>query len=181
MDPRTCIPLDGIDDVKICFKQNSRDGMIDRILFRIKDFNDQECEECIKYAERDRAAFTAQEIVEAISNLLQNKTVLDLSSLPVETMVNQFKTRFKRDVISAPVNTKPGQTVTYGELASLANHPGSARAVGNTMRNNPYPIIIPCHRVVSSTGLGGFGGNKHPMYRKIKLHLQDLEKKVVER
>ncbi|MCI4330550.1 MAG: methylated-DNA--[protein]-cysteine S-methyltransferase [Thermoplasmata archaeon] len=51
-----------------------------------------------------------------------------------------------------------GETVTYGELARRAGHPGSARAVGGAMHRNPIPIIIPCHRVVGETGsLTGFG------------------------
>jgi methylated-DNA-[protein]-cysteine S-methyltransferase len=53
----------------------------------------------------------------------------------------------------------PGQTISYGELAAAAGHPGAARAVGTVMANNPLPIIVPCHRVLASDGtLGGYGG-----------------------
>lgn len=48
-----------------------------------------------------------------------------------------------------------GQTVTYGQLASRIGC-GSARAVGQAVGHNPIAIIIPCHRVVASTGLGGY-------------------------
>ena len=41
-----------------------------------------------------------------------------------------------------------GETVTYGKLAELAGHPGAARAVGQAMRSNPLPLLVPCHRVV---------------------------------
>lgn len=52
----------------------------------------------------------------------------------------------------------PGETVTYGQLARRAGHPGAARAVGGAMRRNPVPIVIPCHRVVGEDGsLTGFG------------------------
>ena len=52
-----------------------------------------------------------------------------------------------------------GETVTYGELASIAGRPGAARAVGTTMAQNPVPFIIPCHRVVAANDrLGGYGG-----------------------
>jgi methylated-DNA-[protein]-cysteine S-methyltransferase len=47
-----------------------------------------------------------------------------------------------------------GQTRTYGELAAQIG--SSARAVGQACGNNPLPIVIPCHRVVSASGLGGF-------------------------
>jgi len=49
-----------------------------------------------------------------------------------------------------------GETRTYGDLAKILNT--SPRAVGNACRNNPYPLIVPCHRVVSATGLGGYDG-----------------------
>lgn len=52
---------------------------------------------------------------------------------------------------------KPGETVTYGELANMAGNPKGARAVGMAMRTNPIPIIVPCHRVVKSGGgLGNY-------------------------
>jgi methylated-DNA-[protein]-cysteine S-methyltransferase len=51
-----------------------------------------------------------------------------------------------------------GKTVTYGELAAMAGAPDAARAVGGIMNSNPLPLIVPCHRVVASDGLGGFGG-----------------------
>jgi methylated-DNA-[protein]-cysteine S-methyltransferase len=47
-----------------------------------------------------------------------------------------------------------GQTLSYGELA--AQLASSARAVGQACGNNPIPVVIPCHRVVSKAGLGGF-------------------------
>lgn len=47
-----------------------------------------------------------------------------------------------------------GQTLTYGELATRIG--SSAQAVGQACGNNPIPIVIPCHRVVGKTGLGGF-------------------------
>jgi methylated-DNA-[protein]-cysteine S-methyltransferase len=57
-----------------------------------------------------------------------------------------------------------GRTCTYAELAELAGStPGAARAAGQAMRNNPLPIIIPCHRVIGSGGkLHGFGGSCDP-------------------
>lgn len=52
-----------------------------------------------------------------------------------------------------------GEVMTYGEVASAVGRPGAARAVGRAMATNPFPIVIPCHRVVASDGsLGGFAG-----------------------
>nr|XP_061793864.1 methylated-DNA--protein-cysteine methyltransferase-like [Nerophis lumbriciformis] len=50
---------------------------------------------------------------------------------------------------------KIGETVSYKRLAEMAGNPGAARAVGGAMRKNPIPLIIPCHRVISSSGQSG--------------------------
>lgn len=56
-------------------------------------------------------------------------------------------------------DVKTGTTISYGELAELAGNPKAARAVGTAMRKNPLPIVVPCHRVVQSSGaLGGYMG-----------------------
>jgi methylated-DNA-[protein]-cysteine S-methyltransferase len=52
-----------------------------------------------------------------------------------------------------------GELTTYGALAARAGRPQAARAVGTAMNRNPLPIVLPCHRVVGSTGkLVGYGG-----------------------
>ena len=52
-----------------------------------------------------------------------------------------------------------GETKTYKEIAKLIGSPKAARAVANACGKNPYPITIPCHRVVRSDGgLGGYSG-----------------------
>lgn len=61
-------------------------------------------------------------------------------------------TPFSRRVRSALLQVPFGQTVTYAELADMAGCPGGARAVGNAMHSNPFPVIVPCHRVVPSGG-----------------------------
>lgn len=67
-------------------------------------------------------------------------------------------TPFQRAIWRATRAITPGRTRTYGELAAAVGRPGAARAVGQAMRRNPQPIVTPCHRVVGSSGLGGFGG-----------------------
>jgi len=66
---------------------------------------------------------------------------------------------FDRDIYRCLVAVPPGETVTYGFLAEMAERPGAARAVGGAVGRNPAPIIIPCHRVVPAAGgLGGWSG-----------------------
>jgi methylated-DNA-[protein]-cysteine S-methyltransferase len=60
-----------------------------------------------------------------------------------------------------------GETVSYGELAEMAGRPRAARAVGNAMRNNPLPFVIPCHRVVAAGHrIGGYGGGRNAIALK---------------
>jgi len=51
-----------------------------------------------------------------------------------------------------------GSVATYADIAMAIGSPRAARAVGNANHNNPWPIIVPCHRVVAAHGLGGYGG-----------------------
>lgn len=53
----------------------------------------------------------------------------------------------------------PGSTITYGELAAKLGDPGAARDVGKALGENPFPIVVPCHRVLAAGGrAGGFSG-----------------------
>jgi methylated-DNA-[protein]-cysteine S-methyltransferase len=67
-------------------------------------------------------------------------------------------TAFQKKVLKTISKIPAGETMTYGEVALKAGKPGAARAVGNVMASNPIPLILPCHRVVASNGLGGFTG-----------------------
>jgi len=68
-------------------------------------------------------------------------------------------TGFQRNILNQAWLIPKGMVSTYRRLAERSRTPGGARAVGNALANNPYPIIIPCHRVIRADGsLGGFGG-----------------------
>lgn len=67
------------------------------------------------------------------------------------------RTPFVTEVIDACQRVPAGETTTYRELAEAVGRPRAARAVGNVMRTNRVPLIVPCHRVLRSDGaLGGF-------------------------
>jgi methylated-DNA-[protein]-cysteine S-methyltransferase len=67
---------------------------------------------------------------------------------------------FHRRVYEALRAIPPGETLSYGVLASRAGAPGAARAVGQALKRNPFAMIVPCHRVLASGGkLGGFTAN----------------------
>ncbi|MEN3037140.1 MAG: MGMT family protein [Candidatus Methanosuratincola petrocarbonis] len=65
-------------------------------------------------------------------------------------------TDFQMAVYSAVLGIPRGSTVTYGGIAKIAGRPGAARAVGAALRVNPFPVMIPCHRVVAANGPGGY-------------------------
>ncbi|MCK5647355.1 MAG: methylated-DNA--[protein]-cysteine S-methyltransferase [Gammaproteobacteria bacterium] len=69
----------------------------------------------------------------------------------------QLGTPFQQRVWQALTEIPPGEVRTYGELAKELN--SSARAVGNACRRNLFPLIVPCHRVVSAAGIGGYAGD----------------------
>lgn len=69
------------------------------------------------------------------------------------------RTDFQRDVLTAVAAIPRGQVRTYAEVAASVGRPRAARAVGEVMRTNPIPVLIPCHRVVRS---GGQIGNYTP-------------------
>jgi methylated-DNA-[protein]-cysteine S-methyltransferase len=66
---------------------------------------------------------------------------------------------FARVVLDELARVPYGRTTTYGMLAARAGRPRAARAVGTVMNRNPVPIVLPCHRVLGSSGsLVGYGG-----------------------
>ena len=67
-------------------------------------------------------------------------------------------TGFQRKVLLETCRIPKGKTITYGELARRMGRAGAARAVGNALAKNPFPIVVPCHRVVAKDGIGGYSG-----------------------
>jgi len=67
---------------------------------------------------------------------------------------------FHRRVYAAARAIPPGATLSYGEIATRIGSPGAARAVGQALGRNPFPIVVPCHRVLAANGkIGGFSAN----------------------
>jgi len=80
------------------------------------------------------------------------RTTFDLNLRPTGT-------EFQRKVLDELQKIPYGTTMSYGDIAKKIGNPGAVRAVGAANGRNPIPIIIPCHRVIGSSGdLVGFGG-----------------------
>jgi methylated-DNA-[protein]-cysteine S-methyltransferase len=76
---------------------------------------------------------------------------------------------FQRGVYFAISRIPHGETRTYGWVSSRLGKFAASRAVGQALRKNPLPILIPCHRVVSATSLGGFMGSDDPNDPELQL------------
>jgi len=94
---------------------------------------------------------------------------VDFSKVAIDVAAT---TEFRRAIIRATRAIEHGQTVSYGELASRAGRPRAARAVGTAMSSNRIPIIIPCHRVLASNGLGGYSAARGLEFKKRLLELE---------
>ena len=82
-------------------------------------------------------------------------------------------TAFERRVYEAARRIAPGATCSYGEIAAAIGAPREARAVGAALGRNPFPLIVPCHRVLAAGGrLGGFSA---PGGRTTKRRLLAIE------
>ena len=66
-------------------------------------------------------------------------------------------TPFQLDVVRTLRRVPYGEVVSYADLARLAGHPRAQRAAGTFCARNRFPLVVPCHRVVSSAGLGSYG------------------------
>ena len=81
----------------------------------------------------------------------------DLSSIALDM---EGVAPFHRRVYETARSIPPGKTLAYGEVAARLGAAGAARAVGQALGHNPFPIIVPCHRVLSAGGkIGGFSAH----------------------
>lgn len=92
---------------------------------------------------------------------------------PINVKLLKQGSNYRNRVWAALCQISLGETVTYSELAKKIG--SSARAVGNACRDNPYALIIPCHRVVSASGMGGYCGKTEGDLMAIKCKLLEFE------
>lgn len=92
----------------------------------------------------------AREVVKQLQQYFRN------SRFDFELPLRLDGTAHQQKVWQVLCEIAPGDTMTYGELATRIK--SGARAVGNSCRRNPISIVVPCHRVVAVAGIGGYGG-----------------------
>lgn len=94
---------------------------------------------------------TTQTICDHLNNYFQQP--INSDNLPLKPSGTPFQQAVFEKLRTIPI----GQVLTYGQLAKQLKT--SPRAIGNACRSNPIPILIPCHRIVAQSGLGGYAGN----------------------
>jgi len=91
-------------------------------------------------------------------------------------------TKFQWKVLKVTANIPLGETRTYKWVAEKIGSPKAIRAVGQALRRNPYPIIIPCHRVIKQDGsLGGYAGGLGERKAKLLNIEQEIRKSLINR
>jgi O-6-methylguanine DNA methyltransferase len=138
---RCAIAWSGHGVVGVQFPEASDSVIRDRMLQRFPD------------AQETQPPAGTQRVIDGIVALLDGKAG-DLSDVALDL---QRVSPFHRRVYQAVRTIPPGTTLSYGEIAARLGSPRSARAVGQALGRNPFPIIVPCHRVVAANGkIGGF-------------------------
>ncbi len=94
-----------------------------------------------------------------------------LDDLSVELSVPEFQSQ----VLDAIRKIPAGEVRTYAWVAETIGRPRAARAVGNALGANPIPLVVPCHRVVAGSGLGGYTGGLDKKEFLLALESKKLE------
>lgn len=136
-----------VSEKGLCFLEytnNKRDKLIEN---RLK-----------KYYNNFQIKLGANEITKNVAKQLSNyfnKLNFDFSSIPMDVKGSEFEKNVWKILIKIPY----GKLYTYKQVAEIIGKPKASRAVGGASRRNPTSIIVPCHRVVSTSGsLTGYGG-----------------------
>jgi methylated-DNA-[protein]-cysteine S-methyltransferase len=113
-----------------------------------------------------------QQAIDGIAALLRGEKrdlreiALDFEGLPA----------FNRRVYELARTIPPGSTMTYGDIARRLSAPGTARAVGQALGQNPWPIVVPCHRVLAADGgMGGFSAPGGVSTKRRMLEIEGVE------
>lgn len=100
-----------------------------------------------------------QRDIDALAGLIGRFLAGGATAVPVDLLDRTMCTPFQWRVLMADYAIPRGQVKTYQQIAVEVGRPNGARAVGGALAHNPFPVIIPCHRVVRADGsLGGYAG-----------------------
>jgi methylated-DNA-[protein]-cysteine S-methyltransferase len=112
---------------------------------------------------------SVREVIDGMTRLFLGEPV-DLTNAVLDS---DAVPEFHRRVYDVARTIPPGETLTYGDIAARLGDTGLARAVGQALGRNPFPIIVPCHRVLAANGqLGGFSAAGGPLTKRRLLTIE---------
>ena len=152
-----------IGSITIFYIEDTEGIELRRIVLPYQNEPDQS-EESFRYSLMIRSDLI--KLIEGIRQYLMGKKIsfeIDIESL-------KGFTPFQRGVLKICHEIPWGELRSYGDIAREMGRPKAYRAVGNTLSINPFPIIIPCHRVIRSDGgIGGFQGSVYLKRRLLEI------------
>ena len=97
------------------------------------------------------------------------------------SLENSSLTTFQKKVLELTKKIPKGKVATYGLLAQVLGNINLSRAVGNALHKNPFPIIIPCHRVIQGNGfIGGFAKGIEAKIKLLKEENISIKNNVID-
>lgn len=126
----------------------SSSGVLSNLILGLENFEEFR-------ANNKSAEFTRSDEPSAVLKELKSYLDGDLKKFSYKLDISKG-TKFQKSVWKELLKIPFGKLITYKDIANKLGRPNSYRAVGNAFGANPLPIVIPCHRVVSKTGLGGY-------------------------
>jgi len=145
----------GFGRLGIVWKERHEEPVIVRVLFPEEERFHGEGAYFRNRKVKKRTCRAIDAVTETIKRMTEGETVMfDLGRIDLDAC-----NPFQKKVLLAEYGIPRGKVSTYGKIARFIGCPGGARAVGNALATNPFPLIIPCHRAVRTDGrLGGFRG-----------------------
>lgn len=116
---------------------------------------------------RDEIPQELQELAQRVTRYLS--TGEPLGEIPWSVLDQSQWSEFQQSVYRAISQVPHGETRTYGWVAKKIRKISACRAVGQALKRNPFPILIPCHRIVGNETLGGFMGTDDPSHPEMHL------------
>lgn len=159
-----------VGNVGIVWKRESGTPAIVKIFFHVESM---EMDERIRHS-FPNACRESQNDIETISKKILKYMAGDIVEFSLSVLDMDICNEFQKGVLAQTWMIPRGKVSTYGGLAGKLGMPKAARAVGTALATNPFPLVIPCHRVIRSDGsLGGYGGGLK--MKKALLSMEGIE------
>lgn len=150
----------------------SANGIVRVLLPEANEMATREClADWLPQASEALPAPKLRDAMTAINGLLGGRRT-DLGFIALDM---QGISPFHRRVYEAVRRIPPGATLSYGEVARQIDAPRAARAIGQALGRNPFPLVVPCHRVLAANGrLGGFSAYGGVVTKRLLLSLEKV-------